>query len=85
MSTEREREGILSESSLLSSFLFQVLREVSVCSNKLLDMDGNYVFGDGDEEWEEWVDGVAPLGEQSKAANWFGQTSIYSDENCNGS
>ena len=50
MSTEREREGILSESSLLSSFLFQVLREVSVCSNTLLDMDDNYVFGDGDEE-----------------------------------
>ena len=52
MSTEREGEGILrlSESSLLSPSLFQVLREVSVCSNKLLDMDDNYVFGDGDEE-----------------------------------
>ena len=27
------------------------------------------------------VEGVAPLEEQSKAANWFGQTSIYRDEN----
>ena len=27
------------------------------------------------------VEGVAPLEEQSKAANWFGQTSICRDEN----
>ena len=45
------------------------------------DKDHGKNHDDDDEKCDKQMEGVAPLEEQSKAANWFGQTSIYSDEN----
>ena len=64
-----------------------VINDIDQYDNNVIlidDMDGDdddHVKNDDDDDkCDKQMEGVAPLEEQSKAANWFGQASIYRDE-----